>query len=100
MVPMVWSWHMVVKVTVATTDPTDRPCDTPVRGQSTSISGDLPVVRDLAISWNPGGSTFGLPPRSSSSWGASSRELAGEAELEVSLRACCSSSRRCHALFC
>ena len=57
------------------------------------------MVRDLAISWNPGDNTFGLAPRSSSFWGACSGELPDEAELEGSLRACCSSSRRCQALF-
>ena len=69
-----------------------------LRGQSTSISGDLPVIRDLVISCNPGGDTFSLAPRSSSSWGAGSEELPGKAELEVSLRAHCSSSRRHWAL--
>ena len=89
MAPMVWSWHMVVEITVATADSVDSSCD--IGGQSTSILGDLPVVRYLAVSWNP---------RSSSSWGASSGELADEAELEVSLRAHCSSSRQSQALFC
>ena len=60
---MVWFWHMVVEITVATADSVDSCCD--IGGQSTSIVGDLPAVRDPAISWNPGGSTFvwlsGLP---------------------------------------
>ena len=64
---MVWSWHMVVEITVATADSTNSSCDVLVGGQSTSISQDLPAVRDLAISWNSGASTFGLAPRSSSS---------------------------------
>ena len=91
---------MVVEVTVATVDPAHRSCVALVRGQSTSISGDSPVVRDLAISWNPRGGTFGLAPRSSSSWGAGSGDLPGEAELEVPLRAHCSSSRWHWTLFC
>ena len=100
MVPMVWSWHMVVEITVATADSADSSCDALVGGQSTSILADLPAVRDLAISWNPGGSTFSLAPRSSSSQGASSQELPDEAELKGPLRACWSSSWRWWALFC
>ena len=100
MAPMVWSWHMVVEETVAIADPADRPCDAPVRGQTTSISGCLPAVRDLLISWNPRGSTFGLASGSSSSQGASSGELPDKAVLEVPMRACCSSSRQHQALFC
>ena len=42
----------VMQVTVATVDPTDRSCAALVRGQSTSMSGDLPAVRDLVILWN------------------------------------------------
>ena len=91
--------HMVVEVTVATVDPINRSCDALVRGQSTSISGDSPAVRDLAISWNPGGGTFSLAPVSSSSWSAGSRKLPGKAELEVPLRAHCSSSSWHQALF-
>ena len=98
MVPMVWSLHMVVEVTVATAHPTNRPCDAQIRGQSTSISGDWPVVRDLMISWNPGGGIFGLTSGSLSSQGASSGELPGEAKLEVPLRTHCSSSRQHQAL--
>ena len=99
MAPVVWSWHMVVENMVATVGSTDSSCDALVQGLSSSIWGDLPVVRDLAISWNPGGSTFELAPRSSFSWGTGSRELPDEAELKGSLRACCSSSRRHQALF-
>ena len=86
---------MVVEITVVMADSMDSSCDASVRGQSTSILGDSPVVRDLAISWNPGGGTFSLAPGSSSSWCASFGELPDEAELEGSLRAHCSSSRRC-----
>ena len=57
---MVWSWHMVVEVTVATADPADRSCDALVRGQLTSISRDLSVVRNLVISWNLRGGTSGV----------------------------------------
>ena len=75
MVPVVWSWYIVVEVTVATVDPADRSGDAPVRGQSISISGGPPLVRDLAISLNPGGSTFSWAPESSSPWCAGSGEL-------------------------
>ena len=55
---MVWSWHTPVEVTVATADPADRPGDATVRGQSIPISGGQPLVRDLTISLNPGGSVI------------------------------------------
>ena len=82
---------------MATTDPTNRSGDALVTGQSISISGDSPLVRDLVISLNPGGSAFGWAPGSSSSWGASSGELPDEAELELPLRASCSFIRWCQA---
>ena len=47
-------------------------CAAPVWGLSISISGNLPAVWDFTISWNPKGGTFGLPSRTSPSWGASS----------------------------
>ena len=97
MVPMIWSWHIMMEVTVATADLTDRSCDAPVRGQSISISGDMSLVRDFAISLNPRGSTFSCAPGSSSSGGASFGELPGEAELESPLRAHCYSTRWCLA---
>ena len=85
MAPMVWSWHTpVVEVTVATADPvTDRSGDATVRGQLMFISGDLPLVRDLAISLNPGGSTFMVGLQGLLlSWHAGSGEVQGKAELE------------------
>ena len=82
MAPMAWSWHTPVEVTVATADPANRPGDATVRGQLIRITGGTPLVRDLAIPLNPGGSTFGWAPRSSSPWCASSRELQGKTELE------------------
>ena len=93
MAPMVWSWHIMVEVTVATVDPTVRSGDALVRGLSISISGDLSLVRDLVISLNPRGNALTWAPGSSSSWGASSGELPGKAELESPLRASCSSIR-------
>ena len=87
MATVVWSWHTPVEVTVATADPAMRPDDAPVKGQLIPISGGLLLLRDLAISVNPRGSTFSWVPGSSSMWHASSKELQGETELESPLRA-------------
>ena len=54
MASMVWSWHTVVEIKVATVGSMDSSCDAPLWELSSSILGDLPAVRDLAISWNPG----------------------------------------------
>ena len=63
-------------------------------------SGVSLAVRHPAISWNPGGSPFGLAPLLSLSWGISSGEPLDEVDLETFPRSHHSSSKRHQALLC
>ena len=59
-----------------------------------------PAVKHSAISQNPRGSSFGLAPLPSLSWGASSREPSDKADPEMSSMPYHSSSKRYCTLLC
>ena len=89
MVPVIWSWHTAVEITIATAGYTSSSCTALVWGLSSP---------SLGFACSQGPCYFVGSQRSSPSWGAGSGECPDEMELEITIRAHHSSSIRCLAL--